>query len=415
MTRILPALMVLSLSITACTQKVATTPSRWFDEATLILQKQYYGHQKQRLQPLIENHQQHLKKLCYQTCSWNTAETELKNLLKDLADPHTFYRTPEQHKQDAGQQVALGIQLAFLKDQNAHLILRVKEDSPAAKAGLRRGDAILTVNGVPCTPEHETLLKTTIQQGQPFQGTVHRPGKGRWQLTLQGKQPAGGFMPALVTAGLPAGIGLLTVPDFDSWQKVSHSIHALIKTAQDARLNTLVLDLRGNPGGYVWEMLSSASAFMKQVDTVDAFPARKVHLVGWEGKVRQEGKLYLPFFYRAPTPHLWTGKLLVLVNPKTASAAESLAYTLQLQHRATVIGEPTQGLLNTTTQDHPLSNGGTLVVAITRTQQPSGAPYPERITPDLPIKDDLVALMQTGQDRMLQAALEVAQSGTPSP
>ena len=105
----------------------------------------------------------------------------------------------------------------------------------------------------------------------------------------------------------------------------------------------------------MYEMLSSATAFMQQVDSIDAYPRSQVHLVGWEGKVRQVGKLYLPFFYKPPAAQFWKGKVIALVNRRTASAAEAFAYNLQLQKRGLVMGEPTRGLMNTTTDNYNVS------------------------------------------------------------
>ena len=88
------AVLLMPVFFTACAQK-ATTPSAWFDEATRVLQKHYYGYQLEKLKPLIQSHDQHLESLCAATCSQNQAETELQNLLQELGDIHTHYRTPK--------------------------------------------------------------------------------------------------------------------------------------------------------------------------------------------------------------------------------------------------------------------------------------------------------------------------------
>lgn len=406
------ALMVLllALPLSACTAR-SNTPLEWFNEATGVLEKYYYGFQLDRLQPLIQQNHDAFSLMCQQECSWQDAENQLKNLLRALDDPHTVYRTAEQSQSDQGGNTApptLGIRMSYLPAQKAHVLLVVQPDGPAGKAGLKRGDAFVAVNGTACTPENENLLRETIRSGKPFKATLHASQSPPKEVQLQGKVQNLMFMPQLYTAGLPRGVGLLHIPDFDVWEKTSARIHQLIKNAQDQNLNTLIVDLRDNPGGYIWEMLSGSSAFMQQVESIDSFPSKKVHLIGWEGKVRQVGKIYLPFFYKAPAAHLWKGQIIALVNQKTASAAESFAYNLQLQKRGLVIGEPTRGLLNTTTEQYDLSNGGTLVVTITRTLTAQDTPYPERVTPDVHVQDDPSALAFQRRDVMLEKALQLA-------
>lgn len=407
------AVLLMPVLFTACAQK-ATTPSAWFDEATRVLQKHYYGYQLEHLKPLIQSHDQHLEKLCAATCSQRQAETALQNLLRDLGDTHTHYRTPEETQEDrlfsSGGTSAvrsLGVRLGYLANHQLQVVLMVQKGSPAERMGLKRGDGIRSINQHTFATESLSLFQKTVQSGNPFTLEILNAGNQLRNLKGQGENLPGVFRPELITEGVPRGTGVLRIPDMNVWESVSRQVHSLVRTAQQKQLNTLILDLRNNPGGFVWEMMSIASIFLDRVELVNAYPRSKEHVVAEQGKVKNT-LFYLPFVYRGPEPARWTGKVVVLVNEKTASAAEYLAYILQQHHRAVVVGEPTRGLLNTTTQDHDLSNGGSLSITVTRTLNEKGERYPLRVTPDIERKDDLERLVFEGRDLMLGEALQVS-------
>lgn len=400
----------------SCQSQQTRTPASWFAEATTVLQKQYYGFEAARISEVIQTHQKHLDEACQQTCTMQKAEQELEHLLTDLNDPHTSYRDPQETREDrlytsgdSSKTPTLGLKLGFLESQKMQVVLMVKPSSPAAKAGLQRGDVLQAINGKPFNTSDSKMLQQVVSSGKPVTLNVLRKGKAQKPLTLKGEVQNAAFMPALVTKGFPEGVALLSLPDLGVWQEISGKVHALVAEAQQKNIQTLILDLRNNPGGYVWEMLSAGTAFMERIELINAYQNKQERLIAENGKVWRGGMIYLPFVYRAPEDtSLWKGKLLVLVNARTASAGEYLAYNLQQQKRATIIGETTRGLLNTTTEDFDLSNGGSMAITSTRTLDAQKNPYPDRLTPDVPIEEDLKTLAFEGQDLMLQKALQMA-------
>jgi carboxyl-terminal processing protease len=95
-----------------------------------------------------------------------------------------------------------------------------------------------------------------------------------------------------------------------------------------------------------------------------------------------------------------------MVNAGTGSCGEYFAADLQLSKRASVIGEATVGVGNTSTQILGLLDGSGLQITYAKSLQADGTPYPERVKPDVEIKDDLDLLSSSGRDQVLDAALE---------
>jgi carboxyl-terminal processing protease len=122
-------------------------------------------------------------------------------------------------------------------------------------------------------------------------------------------------------------------------------------------MTSLILDLRGDPGGLINEGVRIASLFLKTGDTV-AFS---------RGRSRNHSKVYL-----AGTSGGWRGlRLAVLVNHGTASSAELIAGALQDHDRAAILGTPTfgKGVLQTT---YPLGDEIAIKLTTARWYTPSG-------------------------------------------
>ncbi|MGP0071819.1 MAG: S41 family peptidase [Bryobacteraceae bacterium] len=114
------------------------------------------------------------------------------------------------------------------------------------------------------------------------------------------------------------------MPEFDMTdEEVDH----LIKDAR--KYQTLVLDLRGNPGGYIRTLERVVGGVMDHDVTIAKRVGRKSDLKPEVAKTRGG--------------NVFSGKLIVLVDSRSASAAELLARVVQLEHRGTVLGDHSSG------------------------------------------------------------------------
>jgi carboxyl-terminal processing protease len=165
-----------------------------------------------------------------------------------------------------------------------------------------------------------------------------------------------------------------------------------------------VLDLRGNPGGYVNEPVETASLFLKSGVVYQS--------VDRSGKETPHEVLGNPLAPNLP--------LVLLVNDQTASSAEILTGAIQDAGRAKIVGIKTYGT-GTVVNTYPLADGGALTIGTERWLTPNGhAIWREGLVPDqvvtLPqgativVPDDLRTYTASGlaasNDTQLRAALK---------
>lgn len=244
-------------------------------------------------------------------------------------DPHSVFFDPQQYQQlrqmEQSEQKGFGSVVSVLPGRV--IVLQAMPGTPSERAGLTAGDEILAVNNV-------DLARLEFDQIVQFLGmarqhqvelVVRRPGNVRLlQFTMK---------PELMDAPsverqflLRPGIGYIRVASFDP--QTGKQIHEAIDKLGGADLKGLVLDLRNNPGGVVEAALETASLFLQPGQRILTVKGRS-----GEGKTVDVPKLARPYSF----------PVAVLVNEKTASAAEIVTGALQDHDRAVVLGVPTYG------------------------------------------------------------------------
>ena len=252
----------------------------------------------------------------------------IPGMLRTL-DPHSIFFDPDQNEQlkqmENSERKGFGTVVSVLPGRV--IVLQAMPGSPSAKAGLEPGDEIVAVNGV-------ELARLELDQIVGYLGQAHqhraqlivrRPGNARpLEFVLD---PQLMDSPSVDRAFLlRTGIGYVRVNGFDP--QTARQLKDAIEKLGGDKLKGLVLDLRDNPGGVVQAALESAAYFLK--------PDQKVLSV--KGRSIQDQSVEVP---KTATPYHFP--LAVLVNAKTASAAEILTGALQDHDRATVFGEPSYG------------------------------------------------------------------------
>lgn len=252
----------------------------------------------------------------------------IPGMLRTL-DPHSIFFDPDQNEQlkqmENSERKGFGTVVSVLPGRV--IVLQAMPGSPSAKAGLQPGDEIVAVNGV-------VLARLQFDQVVGFLGeshqhraqlTVRRPGNARpLEFVLD---PELLDSPSVDRAFLlQPDIGYVRVTGFDP--QTARQLKDSIEKLGGDKLKGLVLDLRDNPGGVVQAALEAASYFLQ--------PGQKVLSV--KGRSIQDQSVEVP---KTATPYNFP--LAVLVNAKTASAAEILTGALQDHDRATVFGAPSFG------------------------------------------------------------------------
>jgi carboxyl-terminal processing protease len=323
--------------------------------------------------------------------SLNTAS--LKGIVDSLNDRFSNYFTPSETKsfdqQVSGQFEGIGVSVN--PSDKGLEIVSVFADSPAAKAGIRKGDLIVKVDGQSITgaASHAASDKIKGKPGTSVQLTVTSPGdatprtltvkRARIQVPVsQGR--------VVTVKGVKEGVVTLTT--------FSEGAHGKLRQQVDEVLHQgakgLVLDLRGNGGGLLQEGRLVASIFVQKGLIVSTSgrhsPTQKLNATGG-----------------AISPSI---PMTVLVDGGTASAAEIVTGALRDHNRAIVVGERTFGK-GVFQEIEPLSNGGALDLTVGRYFLPNGENLTGHgIDPQVPARDD----QKTPRDEALDAALHTVRS-----
>jgi carboxyl-terminal processing protease len=244
-------------------------------------------------------------------------------------DPHSIFFDPGQFEQlqamEKSERKGFGTVLSILPGRV--IVLQALAGTPSAKAGLSPGDEILAVNNVPLARLDFDQLVGYLGEARQHQAKldVRRPGNARMLEFLL--NPELMDSPSVDRAFfLRPEVGYIRVASFDP-QTAKQFQQALDKLGGE-KLKGLVLDFRNNPGGVVQSAMACAALFLKPGQRILSVKGRSVQ--GEDVDVPNTAKPY-------------TFPVAVLVNSKTASAAEIVSGALQDHDRAVIVGEPTYG------------------------------------------------------------------------
>jgi carboxyl-terminal processing protease len=412
---------MLSLSLIVVTVSSAAAPSpaeTLFDRALNVLQDNYFGYATLNPERLRESFQPKLEAACktFETCPYDAVSGVVSEMIASLSDPHTYRLTPDQtgavEADFAGTRSLspqFGLTVAGVSDAAALVIKRVLEAGPAANAGLKRGDLILSLNDQPLelfdsSDAAIADLKSLERNNMPTSFQIMRDAK---RLTVRVQpQRLEPWLPQLEVR--PNQIGVITFFQFKAGGHVANRVHELVRRAQSLQLRGLILDVRDSAGGLVSECLGSVGAFLEPVTQIHEFRFGRVqfeYAKGRFGQVNGDGSRSDPQVI-VTNPSRWAGPIVILTNGRAKSAPEYLAYLLQHHARARVIGEPTLGALNTSNSFFSLPDKSSMAVSMGRALEANGTPYPARVTPDQTVSDAAETLA-TGHDLPLEAALKV--------
>jgi carboxyl-terminal processing protease len=280
----------------------------------------------------------------------------IPGMLRKL-DPHSIFFDPQQNEQlkemEKSERKGFGTVVSVLPGRV--IVLQALPGTPSAKAGLTPGDEIVAINDIALARLNFEQLVGYLGEARQHRAMlmVRRPGNARpMQFVLD---------PALVDAPsvervflLRAGVGYIRVSGFDP--QTARQFKEAIEELGGSKLKGLVLDLRDNGGGVVQTALEMASDFVKPGQKLLSVKGRSI-----EGQDVDSPKTAMPYSF----------PVAVLVNAKTASAAEIVSGALQDHDRAVILGEPTfgKGLVQNV---FPLSSNTALALTTAFYYTPSG-------------------------------------------
>ena len=304
----------------------------------------------------------------------------IRGMLSTL-DPHSAYMTPDMYKEiqveTKGEFGGVGIQIG-IKDNRLAVIAPI-EGTPAQKAGIKAGDFIIKVN------EETTKDLTLMDAVQKMRG----PKGTKVNLTIQRDGVADPLVFILVrdiikiesvkTKVIESTIGYVRMTQFQ--ESTGKDLSRALKQFREQKLQSVILDLRNNPGG----LLTSAVEVSEQFIT----PGKLVvYIKGRDGRKDE----YISRLKEAPEEY----PMIILVNEGSASASEIVAGALQDWGRAVVIGTTTFGKGSVQTI-LPLADGSGLRLTTAKYYTPKGRSIQSTgITPDIVIKPQPVTVAKAG-------------------
>jgi carboxyl-terminal processing protease len=257
-------------------------------------------------------------------------KTSMDKMLESL-DPYTVY-IPESKIEDyrfmtTGQYGGVGAVFKIMGDWP--VVTEVYEDSPASRAGLKAGDVIQGVNRQD-TRQRNLVEVNDLLNGQPNTRvalTIQRPGQeALMEKTITREEVKLNSVP--VFRLVEPEIGYIKLNSFT--QTSSREIReALVNLKEKQGAKSLILDLRGNPGGLLQEA----------VEIMNLFVGQGQEIVSTKGKVKEFDQVYKT---RKP-PLDESIPIVVLVNSGSASASEIVSGALQDLDRAVVVGQRSFG------------------------------------------------------------------------
>ena len=320
----------------------------------------------------------------------------IRGMVNSLGDPHTAFLTSSQREmfnQDLeGEFGGIGVTV-HMTDEGKLMAMKTLAGSPAEHADIKAGDLILEVDGTSLQDKDVSQAISMIRgpSGSQVRLLIQRGSEAPFEVVLTRAVVS---IPTVESRMLQNGIAYLSLAEFNA--KATAGVRAALAELLKQNPRGLILDLRGNPGGYLHVADEVASEFLADGVTVTERGrdgAEVVHKASPGGKATK-----IP--------------LAVLVDAGSASASEIVAGAIQDHNRGILVGEKTYGK-GSVQITQSLSDGSGLQVTIRRWYTPAGHQIDGvGLTPDIPVtvsEEDLQAL----RDPALQRAVTYLLSQTP--
>lgn len=272
-------------------------------------------------------------------------------LVESLGDPYTVFFPPADNEAFAedirGDFGGVGMELGA-RDGQLKVITTLK-NTPAERAGVQAGDIIAQIDGKDVgrmtVDEAVKLIRGEIDTVVTL--TINRPGDGVKNFEIvRGRIQ----VPTMETELLPSGVFVLKLYSFNalSPQLFKQGLREFI----EAKTDKLIVDLRGNPGGYLEAAVDVTSWFLPEGKIV----VKERRVIG------EDDKLYRSRGYNVFNDKL---KLVILIDGGSASASEIVAGALSEHGRAVLIGQTTFGK-GSVQELVPLPDGSAVKITIAK-------------------------------------------------
>ncbi len=309
-----------------------------------------------------------------------------------LGDPYSTYYTKEEYDQmvesSEGTYFGVGMYLQENEDTGAILVIKPIPDSPAEEAGILAGDVIVEVDGEDISKDDVTIVATKIRgpEGTQVEVTIGREGESELlTFSLERREIE---TPTVDYEMKEGNVGYISIMEFDdiTVPQFEEAVKALLEEGMES----VVLDLRDNPGGNLSTVVEIADMLLPEglvVYTEDKYGIRKE--------------------FETDAAQVFQLPMVVLVNGNSASAAEILAGSIKDFETGTLLGTTTFGK-GIVQQVIPLGDGTGVKVTISKYFTPKGNDiHGVGIEPDVEMEFDVEAYKENKEDNQLEAAIDL--------
>ncbi len=316
----------------------------------------------------------------------------ISGMAASLNDPYTFFLPPQENKQFnedmSGSFEGVGMEIA-VKNGILTVVSPIK-GNPAEKAGVKAADQILKIDGTDTKGMDVTDAVKRIRGPKGTQVTILFMRAG-WDAPQEIKITRAVVVVPIVETKEKGDVFIISVAEFTA--NAPDLFRDALRTFVLSGKTKLVLDLRGNPGGYLDAAVDMGSWFL---------PTGKV-IVSEDYDGHEATIVHRSLGYDVFNKNL---KMAILVNKGSASASEILADALRYWGVGKLVGETTFGK-GVVQELVPITDDTALKLTVARWLGPDGEQIPlSGITPDVEVKmtdDDVKA----GKDPQLDAAIRI--------
>lgn len=239
-----------------------------------------------------------------------------------LGDPYTTYldkgQTESLTNSLSGKYTGIGIGVR-VSDDGVVSITKVYENTPAYDAGLLVGDVIVNVNGTEICNDVTTDISSIIKNSDDVNLIVNRDGN-----SLEFNLKSDSLYVPSVSSEVIDGVGYMAVSKFN--ESVFEQFEYHLNKLENSGISGLIIDLRGNTGGYLSSAGNIAELFLEKGKVIYSLNEQSITSVT-----------------KDETDESRTYKVYILTNGSTASASEILAAALRDSYGAIIVGSTTYG------------------------------------------------------------------------
>ena len=315
----------------------------------------------------------------------------IQGLTESYGDPYTVFFPPEESKaftEDiSGNFEGVGMEIG-IRDGGLVIVAPLK-DTPAERAGLQSGDKILRIDEKPTNGLSVEAAVKLIRgpRGTSVRLTILRDGEESRVISVTREVIR---IPSLATSSRSDGIFTISLYNFSA---ISHQLfREALREFIESGSTKLLLDLRGNPGGFLESSVDMASWFL---------PLGKPVVIEDFGSTAEDE------VYRSKGYDIFKNrrlKMAILINEGSASASEILAGALREHGVGKLIGQKSFGK-GSVQELVDLGQGASLKITIAKWLTPNGISISEGgLTPDIEVKRTLEDV-KAGKDPQMDAAV----------